>query len=270
MTTLARDGRPSIAALHRAFNRLERAGWLCMPIAEQRLDAETVLPIWAYASGGMAERVVLAGIHGREPAGAVALARYVDRLLDLGAERPILVLPLLNPWGYRHHERYGPSGQSVSDSDHWLGRATAPACPEAEAITDFMMNHAHLAAGAAVLDLHEDPIYEASGYAFEGQGSYYYVIGDGAAQHPITQRVGAYLRNSALPLVLEGQTRFGETLEQGLIVDSEDGSIDELLARKRGCSPVLTTELVLKGEQDPPLAARVDVYLGLLEAFFGD
>jgi hypothetical protein len=132
------------------------------------------------------------------------------------------------------------------------------------------MHGADLAPHSAVLDLHEDPIYEAPGYRFEGRGSYLYATGLGAARHPITRRVAEWLRTCPLPLVMGGLTRFGEALDQGMIVDSEDGSIDELLARKRGCSPVITTELVLKSEQDPPLADRVNVYLGLLDAFFGD
>lgn len=270
MKPLSCDGRPPVADLHRAYNRLVAAGWEKVPLAEQRTESGLVFPIDAYASGPMAERVVIGGIHGREPAGAIALARQVDRLIEQGASRPILVMPLLNPWGYHHHQRYGPSGQSVSDSDHQLGRAPEPACPEAAAITAFVLERASLAPGAAVLDLHEDPIYEAPGYQFEGRGSYLYATGLGAARHPLTQRVAAYLQDCPLPLVLTGVTRFGEALDQGVIVDSEDGSIDELLAKRKGCTPVITTELVLTAEQDPPLALRVEVYLGLLDAFLGD
>ncbi len=270
MRTLASDGRPRVADLHEAYDRLEQAGWAKTQVAEQVLASGAVLPICAYTSGPQAGRVVIAGIHGREPAGAIALAQYVDRLIQLGATRSILLLPLLNPWGYHHHQRYGPSGQSVSDSDHWLGRAAEAACPEAKAITAYVMEQVDLAPCAAVLDLHEDPVYEAPGYHFEGRGSYLYATGTGAASHPVTRRVAAYLGNSPIPLVMNGVTRFGETLNQGMIVDSEDGSIDELLARKRGCTPVITTELVLKEESDPHLAVRVAVYLGLLDVFFED
>jgi hypothetical protein len=52
-------------------------------------------------------------------------------------------------------------------------------------------------------------------------------------------------------------------------VDTEDGSIDELLARKRGCSPVITVEIALHGETTPPLPERVATYVGVLDAFFG-
>jgi hypothetical protein len=270
MKPLSTDGRPSLADLQKAYDRLVGAGWRKVQVAEQRMESGLVLPICAYFSRSRVSRIVLGGIHGREPAGAIALAQFVDRFIELGCTRSILAMPLLNPWGYHHHQRYGPGGQSVSDSDHWLGRAPEPACPEAAAITAFVMEQAGLTPGAAVLDLHEDPIYEAPGYQFEGQGSYFYATGTGAAAHPITQRMAAYLRDCPLPLVMNGLTRFGEALDQGMIVDSEDGSIDELLAKKKGCTPVLTTELVLKAENNPPLPDRIAVYLGLLNTFFED
>ncbi|MCV2369647.1 M14 family metallopeptidase [Roseateles oligotrophus] len=269
MRPLAKDGRPTVAELLAAYERLVEAGWTRHQIAEQALDSGAPLPIHAYASGAKAKTVLIAGIHGREPAGAIALAEHVDRLIAHASTRPILLLPLLNPWGYQQHQRYGPAGQSVSDSEHWLGRSEAAICPEAKAITAWLMERADLAPAAAVLDLHEDPVYEAPDYRFEAQGSYFYVAGPGAATHPITQRVAAYLQRCPLPLVMQGETRFGESLDGGMIVDSADGSIDELLARKRGCTPVITTELLLNAESNPLLSTRVAVYLGLLEAFFG-
>ena len=52
----------------------------------------------------------------------------------------------------------------------------------------------------------------------------------GAPDHPASRRVRDYLAGSALPLVRSGVTRFGEQIVDGAIVDSADGSIDELLA----------------------------------------
>ncbi|MEJ6001263.1 hypothetical protein [Paucibacter soli] len=269
MQSLALDGRPGLDSLYAAFAPLRQAGWRQHRVTQQAVDDLTVLPIDAWSKGGPADHIVIAGIHGREPAGAVALARSVDRLIDWGHDRRILLLPLLNPWGYLHHQRYGPSGQSVSDSEHWLGRTEQAACADAEAITRYLMEQSAIAPGAAVLDLHEDPVYEAPDYVFEGRGSYVYVAGDGAAEHPITLRIRQALQASTMPLVMQGRTRFGETLDQGLIRNSGDGSVDELLASRKACSPVITTELVLRSQTDPPLQERVAVYCALLEAFFG-
>jgi hypothetical protein len=263
------DGRPAIADMHGTCDALLASGWRRLEICAQVTEAGESLPILAYLSATSVDHVLIGGIHGREPAGAIALSRYAGRLADLGRSRGILLLPLLNPWGYSRHVRYGPSGQSVSDSDHLLGRAEAPACPEAAAITAFVLDAGRVNPGAAVLDLHEDPVYEDPRYHLEGDGSYLYVIGDGGLGHPATRRVRRCLEAGPFPLVKEGVTRFGECLADGVIVDSEDGSIDELLARRGRCSPVITTEIVLRSETTPPLPERVSFYLGVLDAFFG-
>ena len=120
-----------------------------------------------------------------------------------------------------------------------------------------------------MLDLHEDPVYEAPEYHLEGRGSYLYVSGDGGLAHPVTDVSTAVSRRSSLPLVKDGVTRFGERLVDGVVVDTEDGSIDELLAKKRACSPVITVEIALHTETEPPLSERVSTYLEVLDAFFG-
>jgi len=263
------DGRPAIADIHGRCDVLSASGWRRVEIAAQVTDRGGLLPIQAYFNSASVDRVLIGGIHGREPAGAIALASYADRLGQLGERHGILLLPLLNPWGYSRHVRYGPSGQSVSDSDHLLGRSQAPACPEAAAITTFVLEHVDIKPGAAVLDLHEDPVYEAPDYRLEGSGAYLYVAGDGGLAHPVARRVYRCLEAGSLPLIKEGVTRFGERLVDGVIVDTEDGSIDELLAKRRMCSPVITTEIILRSETTPPLSERVSTYLRVLDAFFG-
>ena len=264
------DTRPPLADLLSAFDALVAAGWQVRDIASQPAPGGGVLPIRAYFNADEVDTILVGGIHGREPAGPMALARSVPRLVELGRDRRLLVMPLLNPWGYLQRQRYGPSGQSVSDSDHVFGRTPAPACPEAGDITRFVMKGIRIRPGAAVLDLHEDPVYEAPDYHYEGVGSYLYVIGEGAIEHPVSRRVWAYLRHSPLPLVRDGVTRFGEAVVNGAIVDSEDGSIDELFARRLGCTPVITVENLLHGPETPPLPGRVDVYVRVLEAFLGN
>jgi hypothetical protein len=264
------DGRPAIADIHARCDALLAHGWGRVEIATQATEEGECLPIAAWRSATSVDCVLIGGIHGREPAGAIALSLYAARLAELGRTRGILLMPLLNPWGYLRHVRYGPSGQSVSDSDHHLGRAVAPACPEAAAITAFVLDEVTVDPGAAVLDLHEDPVYEDPAYRFEGSGSYLYVSGPGALEHPVTRRVHRCLAEGPLPLVREGVTRFGERLVDGVIVDTEDGSIDELLAKQRACSPVLTTEILLRSETTPPLPERVSLYLSVLDAFFGE
>ena len=265
------DGRPPVADLLAATDRTEggrRGAWLDIARADWPATASRcrsgragTRTSWTPSSSAASTAA--------SPPGRWPWRAYVPRLVERGGPRGLLVMPLLNPWGYLHHVRYGPSGQSVSDSDHLLGRAPAPACPEAAAITAFVMDGVRIRPGAASLDLHEDPVYEAPDYQFEGSGSYIYVTGDGAMTHPASRRVRDCLLISRLPLVREGVTRFGERLTDGVIVDTADGSIDELLARRAGCSPVITVENLLHAPDSPPLAERVDVYIEVLEAFFG-
>lgn len=266
------DTRPPLADLLSSFDALVAAGWRSRVIASQPAPEPGAprLEIRAYCNADAVDGLLVGGIHGREPAGSIALARSVPRLVERGRRRGLLVLPLLNPWGYLQRARYGPSGRSVSDSDHLLGRATAPACPEAGDITAFVMEGIHVRPGAAVLDLHEDPVYEAPDYRYDGFGSYVYFIGDGAAGRPASRRVLDCLHASPLPPVRDGVTRFGEAVVDGAIVDSEDGSIDELFARRLGCTPVITVENLLHGPETPPLAQRVEVYVRVVEAFLDE
>jgi len=263
------DGRPSIAEIYQNCDGLLLAGWQRKEIIAQATDTGDALPIYAYFNSESVDDVLIGGIHGREPAGAIANSRYASKLKELGRDRKILLMPLLNPWGYFHHIRYGPNGQSVSDSEHCLGRLAVAASPEAAAITSFLLDTMNIAPGAAVLDLHEDPVYEASDYHLEGWGSYLYISGENCLSHPIAQRVVRCMESCALPLIREGTTRFGEKLVDGIIVNTEDGSIDELLYKLRACCPVITAETILKSVNNPPLPDRVATYLRVLDAFFG-
>ena len=263
------DGRPAIAEIYRNCDELLTAGWQRVEVTAQATADGELFPIHAYFNSGHVDYVLIGGIHGREPAGAIADSRYAGKLWQLGRDRKILLLPLLNPWGYFHHIRYGPNGQSVSDSDHWLGRLPAAASPEAAAITAFVLNSMTINPGAAVLDLHEDPIYEVPDYHLEGWGSYLYISGENCLGHPIAKRVVSCLKSSALPLIRDGTTRFGERLTDGIIVNTKDGSIDELLYKLRACCPVITAENILHAENAPPLPERVATYLKVLDAFFG-
>lgn len=264
-----RDGRPAIAEIHQNCDELLAAGWQRAEITAQVTAEGERLPIYAYFNSGRVDYILIGGIHGREPAGAIANSRYAGKLKQLGSDRKILLLPLLNPWGYFQHIRYGPNGQSVSDSDHCLGRLPVAASPEAAAITAFVLNTMIINPGAAVLDLHEDPVYEAPDYHLEGWGSYLYISGENCLSHPIANRVVRCLGSCSLPLIREGTTRFGERLIDGIIVNTEDGSIDELLYKLRACCPVITAETILHAENMPPLTERVATYLKVLDAFFG-
>lgn len=93
------DGRPPLAEIFASLDALAAAGWQETEIASQPAPSGGALPIRGYASAAAVDAVLIGGIHGREPAGALALARYVPRLIERGRHLGLLVMPLLNPWG---------------------------------------------------------------------------------------------------------------------------------------------------------------------------
>jgi hypothetical protein len=270
-TTLALDGRPSLKELYEAWKTRIPATWTTKQISSQTLilpNGETVqLPIFAYYNAPAVDLVLIGGIHGREPAGGIALAREIEYIVEKGKTHSILVMPLLNPWGYFNHIRYGPSGGSVTDCDYVLGRSSVLPCPESTDITNFLTHDVKVNPHAGVLDLHEDPGYEAGGVPHLTTGTYLYIIGSNARKDPIVKRIKELLQTCPLPLMQGGVTRFHETIKEGIIENSPDGSIDEFFS-VLGATPVLTLETLLLEESVPVLDSRVEVYQDVIHKFF--
>jgi hypothetical protein len=156
-----------------------------------------------------------------------------------------VVLPLCNPRAYRHNWRYPNTaerdwkkggGYSVGDSGYLLpdlatGRqprdAQAPG-PETLALTQFVLRLAERYPPQLVLDLHEDEL--------STEGGYIYSQGRRADANPVGAEIVRLLQEAGIPLRRSGQTRFGETIVDGVISRDDqggpirDGSIDELLA----------------------------------------
>jgi hypothetical protein len=269
--TLALDGRLALRDIFAAWKECVPTTWTTKLVTEQTLalpNGEQVqVPVYAYYNAPDVDMVLIGGIHGREPAGAVALTKEIEYIVEQGKTRKVLVMPLLNPWGYYNHIRYGPSGNSVTDCEFALGRAAAPTSKEAHDIVHFLTHDIKINPHAGVLDLHEDPGYEAGGVPHLATGTYLYIMGIDARKDPIVKRVKAYLQGCPLPLMQDGITRFHELIKDGIIENSLDGSIDEFFS-VLGASPVLTLETLLLEESSPPLGARVEVYQELIHSFF--
>lgn len=268
--TLAHDSRPSLKEIFETWDELLPSTWYKRLIATQKLSLPngsiTSLPIYAYYNSLEVDTILIGGIHGREPAGAVALTKEASFIIEQGENRSMLVLPMMNPWGYYNHVRYGPSGNSVTDCMYALGRDKAPISEESEKIVDFFVNEIKVLKGAAVLDLHEDPGYEEGGTPYKETGTYLYIIGEAARSHQIVHQVKSQLQKCPLPLINSGMTRFHETIKDGIIENSADGSIDEFLS-VIGATPVLTLETLLLTETSPPITARVNVYQQVIRSF---
>jgi hypothetical protein len=240
------DGRMPHALIMDRFAELAtRHGWQQDEIYAYENDPTLHVRAWRTAAKGPA-LWILAGIHGEEPAGPNAIARQLAKVAEL-AERgvPVVVIPLCNPKAYRHNWRYPNTaerdwrkggGYSVADSSYLLPdldagnapREPGAAGPETRALTQYALRTARDYPPRLVLDLHEDELSR--------EGGYIYSQGVQADANPVGARIVQLLQAAGIPLRTSGQTRFGETIVDGVISRDDkggpirDGSIDELLA----------------------------------------
>jgi hypothetical protein len=275
------DCRAPIDSLYRAWLGLVDRGWTAELIVDSRPAGTTApLPIVALRSPLAGPAVwLLAGIHGEEPAGPNAIAETIDDIARLGAKRPVVLLPLLNPQGYARNWRYlnvavyseSIDGQSVGDSSHLLpsveepsrARAAAASSPEADAITAFILRMQQDYPPLVSIDLHEDNLID-EGYVYS-QGA------EGENDALAIAAVGV-LRESGVPIRMAGKTRFDEPIAGGIVGPVIDSSIDELMSAPRVRiggdelpGPAARTVLVFETPAAAlPLARRVGAHAALI------
>jgi hypothetical protein len=275
------DGRAPIESLYEASLSLVDRGWAAEVIAESAPAGSLApLPIIALRSPKTGPAIwILAGIHGEEPAGPNAVAAAIEDIAKLGAHRPVVLLPLLNPQGYARNWRYlnvatyseSVNGQSVGDSSHLLlsaedpARARAPSAssPEADAVTAWILSRQAGYPALISLDLHEDNLID-EGYVYS-QG----VMGE---KDELALAAVALLREAGVPIKRDGATRFDEPIRHGIIGPVSDSSVDELMsarevvvAGERRPGPGAQTVLVLETPAAAlPLAQRVGAHAAFL------
>ena len=275
------DGRAPIESLYRTSLSLVDRGWTAEVITESApAGTSAPLPVIALSSPGKGPAVwILTGIHGEEPAGPNAVAAAIEDIARLGAARPVVLLPLLNPQGYARNWRYlnvptyskDIDGQSVGDSSHLLPaaagsaepRAPAASSPEAAAVTAWVLARQADYPVQASIDLHEDNLIH------EG---YVYSQGAQGAEDPLARAAVGVLREHGVPIKLSGHTRFDEPINGGIIGPVTDGSIDELMSAREivaggrvARGPVARTVLVLETPAAAlPLEQRVAAQAALL------
>lgn len=250
------DGRLPVEQLYEAYLSLLEKDWVLDVVALSQPEGRAyALPIIALRTPTAGEAAwIISGIHGEEPAGPNAIASAIDDLAALGERRAVVLLPLNNPHGYANNWRYlnmpvyseTVDGQSVGDSSHLLidpenpqrPRARAASSPEADAITLYVRKTAVDYPPAISIDLHEDNLIS------EG---YVYSQGELGAADPLALAAVRVLGGNGIPLKMSGETRFGETIEGGIIGPVIDGSIDELMS---------AALILVDGQPQPGPAAR--------------
>ena len=97
LKTFSKDERPSIQQIYRKYLKLvDTYGFeLFLPYEGSPPNDRTKLPLFALKSQRQGPAVyIMAGVHGEEPAGPVAIAENVDLLGELGQKIPLVIIPL--------------------------------------------------------------------------------------------------------------------------------------------------------------------------------
>ena len=198
---------PQVRDLGGAEARLDRAvagsAHLCRAVVGEVAYGEYHAPVWkvAFNPGAEARHTVLllGGIHGNEPAGSETLFRFVETLSrDPGAYGAfaIDVVPILNPWGWVHDQRFNQQGRDIN-RDFASFRSQ-----EANIVRDCVKGKTY----SLIVDLHEDP---------SGAGFYVYQYAN-----PDT---------SLSRSIIERERQIGFPIEQDVsmvILRTKDGLID--------------------------------------------
>jgi len=231
------DGRHTLWELYKRFLKLED-GWSREVIYWQKSEIGD-FPVLLFKTKKKGPALwVLSGIHGEEPAGPNALYENVHLLQSLKNENiPMVFIPMCNPLGYFRNWRYPneyrdyQKGTSVGDSEHLLfnedyhPRRIMPACDEADQLTKAVLKNINPRPPILSMDFHEDEDSRGS-----NTFSYIYSQGKMGVADPIAKMVVEILSGHDVLLQTNGVTRFGDTIVDGIVNASKDGSIDELLA----------------------------------------
>jgi len=242
------DDRKPIEVLYEEYEKLISLGFEKKLIYVQKtpnsLGEVMEFPIYAFVKGeeGKDNLWIFSGVHGEEPPGPEAIAAEIEYLGELG-QIPMIIIPLCNPvgryigWRYQDAFRDHHIGTSVSDSEHLLlkegedlPRVEKATNATAEAITAFVVENSLKYPPLLSIDFHEDEALPQS---------YIYSQGSRGVTDPVAREIVQIMQDSGMEIQMQGDTRFGEPVVDGVVLATVDGSIDELMA---------TAKIFFKGE----------------------
>ncbi len=254
LPTYNKDYRKNIYDIYDSYSALKK-GW-----AKENLQIRTIkqskeeynyfIPTFRTKKKGPALWLI-AGIHGEEPAGPIAISENINLINKLSKKVPIVLLPICNPlgyikdWRYPYSKYYGTGDvKSVGDSEHYLldlkdttkPRLKKPSCKESKLISNFVLKNFRNYPPVLVLDLHEDKdprILEC----------YIYSQGFWGHQDPIAKDIVGLLKKRKFKIKNSGFTRFKQKIVNGIVTNVHDSSIDELLASNR----IMINKKIVKG-----------------------
>jgi hypothetical protein len=285
VSTYKKDGRMPITEIYRKLSRLKESRWIKETLYCQRVDMKEnkkkSLPILGFRTRIKGDALwLIAGIHGEEPAGPIAIAKDVRYLNKLAKRIPIVLLPLCNPSGYRRDWRYPTQRRrsnpdtdpSVGSSEHFLiddktgkARHDMVANRDSEEISSYVVQHSENYPPLLVLDFHEDE---------SAKRQYIYSQGKLKVYDPIARKIVNILKKRGFKFYEKGETHDHEKIVKGVVSDIKDGSIDELLSAEK----IIVNKVIKKGPDaksvvvietktiDVPLNKRVKAHSHILKS----
>lgn len=297
------DGRRSLEELYQEYFKLLNFGWTAEVICYQEEilphGGKIKLPVWGFLSPRKTESPspspslwILGVIHGEEPASANAFVEELETLRNLPEKNiPVVAIFVANASGYHRDWRYSNAyrsritGHSVSDSEHLLPhklfrnkpRRSAPTSLTADAITRWVLDKSQIYEPFLVMDHHEDEINR-NLLHFDWKYFYSYVYGKNPALGELCEKLRTTLEGSGYTMQKSGLTRFLEPIKNGFVVNSHDGSVDDLLAAdkyidqgkviyKKAAEAVFVVETVIHHSVPTPLSDRVGTHRKIIQMY---
>lgn len=226
------DGRKPIKEIYDSYKKL--TNFKKIKIYSQKFS-KYLLPIYGFKSKNKGKAIYLiSGIHGEEPAGVNAISKNIKFINNLSKKISVVIFPLCNPKGYFLNWRYPTRKTMSKDSKLNLSVATAehlllnknkpriknPETPESNKICNSIIKISKEYPPLFMIDLHEDDCEKYS---------YIYSQGRLKEKDKIVKEISKILSKN-FKIKLNGKTALGEKIKNGVVFETEDGSIDELFA----------------------------------------
>lgn len=176
---------------------------------------------------------VIAGFHGEEPAGPMAVARGIDAWLAYASkhELNLTIVPCANPWGYDRNIRNTPASSYTNGGFLHGGEELSKELKPLKRLLAKSRIHYYI-------DLHEDDT--------DPKGAYTYCFGD----TKVARAVLAAMTESEITLdpkpVTDDPLVRPHIIGHGLVHEAHDGSSEDMVSHKRECLSALAPELPSK------------------------
>ncbi len=258
LITFKEDGRAPIEVLYHSYYELVRKYGFTVEIVFNQVtqipnNENVFLPILCFKSPKKGPAFwLISGIHGEEPAGPNKIAEEINNLGRLGQQIPMVIMPLCNPkaytmdWRYWNEHRNWHVGKSVGAAEHLLPEIwprrdgtirpckMEASCAAAECLCETILRVSKDYPIVLWIDDHEDEdirkIRRLSHKHLEASQPYIYSAGMLGENDPVAREIVNLLHgNGRHVLHYNGRTRFNEKIEDGVVADPFDYSLEHLV-----------------------------------------